>query len=157
MTYFYQFQNEKIHFENFRFSAQKWLSVQWVKNVDFLQRISIIQKSLNLVFLSLNDVFLSISEWKNPLWKFSIFSSKMTLSPMGEKCRFFAKDLNHPKIIEFGIFKPKWRIFINFRMKKSTLKIFDFQLKNDSQSNGWKMSIFCKGSQSSKNHWIWYF
>ena len=108
-------------------------------------------------FLSLDDVFLSILERKNPLWKFSIFSSKMTLSPMGEKCRIFAKDLNHPKITEFAIFKPKWRIFINFRMKKSTLNIFDFQLKIDSQSNRWKISNFCKGSQSSKNHWIWDF
>ena len=157
MTYFHQFQNEKIQFENFRLSAQNWLSVKWVKNVEFFQRISIIQKSLILAFLSLNDLFSSISEWKNPVWKFSTFSSKLTLSQMGEKCRLFAKYLNHPKITIFVIFEPRWRIFSNFRMKKSTLKIFDFQLKNSSQSNRWKMSTFCKGSQSSKNHCNWYF
>ena len=55
-----------------------------------------------------------------------------TLSLMGEKFQIFAKDLNHPKIIEIGIFKPRTRIFIIFRMKKSILKIFDFQLKNES-------------------------
>ena len=150
MTYFYHFWMNKIHFENFRFSARKWLSVQWVKNFEFLQ--------INIfgIFEPRWCIFI-ILEWKNPFLKVSIFSSKMTLSPIGEKFRIFAKDFKLQKITVFGIFKPKWHILINFRMKKATLKIFDFQLKNDSQSNGWKMSTFCKGSQSSKNHWICHF
>ena len=58
MTYFYHFWMKKSTLKIFDFQLEND-SVQWVKNFEFLQRISIIQKSLNLANLSLNDVFLS--------------------------------------------------------------------------------------------------
>ena len=114
---FLSFLNEKIHFENFRFSARKWLSPMG-------EKFRIFAKDLNhpkiIVFGNFEPTWhiFIIFEWKNPLWKFLIFSSKMTLSPMGEKFRIFAKDSNHPKFIVFGNFEPKWRIFIIFQLIK---------------------------------------
>ena len=111
--------------------------------------------------------------WLRSFEKIRNFSTiGLTLSPMGEKFRIFAKDLNHPKFIVFAIFKASWGIFINFRMKKSTIfthwteshfwaEIENFQsgffhseidentstrLKNGKYNDFWMIENLCKNS-----------